>query len=118
MCSHPDTSRPRELIVRLQEARKAMATDVKAETLTGVEEQIRDLLPGLEKQVEIAAVLAELQRLANLVAGLPTDPMTSQTLPPTIQEIKDIQAGKEGLPGMGTVLANLYAIQQSLNVAM
>src|SRR6266853_6129410 len=82
--------------------------------LKSVEEQVRELQPGLEKQVEIAAVLADLQRLQLLLGGFPADAGVNQALAAIIQQVSDVQAGTAALSDLGKVLVELYALQQAL----
>src|SRR5438552_17297712 len=94
--------------------RKKMASDIKDQVLSGVQEQIRDLQPGLAKQAEIAAVLAELGRLIELVTNLPLDATVSKLLPSVKTQVEAIQLGKSNLPEFGAVLVDLLTSQQSL----
>jgi hypothetical protein len=91
-----------------------MATDLQEKLLNSVEEQIRDLQPGLEKQVEIAAVLAELGRLDTAVRAIPVDASINSLISDLIAKVTDIQSGETRLSAFGKVLGDLYGLQQSL----
>src|SRR5260221_10977656 len=88
--------------------------EVNEDVLTGVEEQIRDLQAGLQKQVEIATISAEIGQLQKLIGGFPLDAALNQGLQDVIDQVKDIQSGKKSLPDFGNVLVDLYTLQQSL----
>jgi hypothetical protein len=94
-----------------------MPANLKTQILNSVEEQLRDLQPGLEKQVEIAAILAELRRLQQLLA-LRNDNSLNQLLENgqngVIDQVIEIQSGAKGLLNFGKVLVDLYALQQTL----
>jgi hypothetical protein len=82
--------------------------------LASVEEQIRELQPALQKQVEIASIAAELawlqQKLQNVIAGF-----SDSGLDDAIQLVNEIKAGQKNLSDFGNVLVDLYALQQTLD---
>jgi hypothetical protein len=82
--------------------------------LKSVEEQVKELQPGLEKQAELAAALADLQQLQLLLAGFPADAGLNQALAAIIQQVSAVQAGTAALSDLGKVLVGLYALQQAL----
>jgi hypothetical protein len=92
--------------------------DANAHVLTSVESQIRDLQPNLDKQVETAEILAELNRLDSFI----TDPALKLLLvnggKGIIDKVKDIQsndkAGKARLSDFGEVLSDLYSFEPLL----
>jgi hypothetical protein len=88
------------------------------DVLASVVQQIKELQPGLEKQVEIAAILADLQRLKQLVDNFPADASLNQLLEGSnkgiIDEVKQIQSGAALLSDFGKVLVDLYSLQQAL----
>lgn len=89
-----------------------------AHLLTGVESQIRDLEPNQNKQVEIAGILAELNRLDNLITDTSLKTLLVNGGKGVIDKVKDIQlngkAGKASLSDFGEVLSDLYTFQQLL----
>src|SRR5713101_2723587 len=93
----------------------AEIADVKDHVLQSVEEQIRDLQPGLDRQIEIAVVVADLGRLKLVLGGFPADATVSKMLADVIQQVTDIQSGKATLSGFGGVLVELYSLQEALN---
>jgi hypothetical protein len=80
--------------------------------LGSVEEQIRDLQPGLQRQVEIATIEVELSRLAALVGKSSLAADLNLTDAESIT--KDIRLGTKNLADFGGVLLDLYLFQQSL----
>jgi hypothetical protein len=82
--------------------------------LKSVEEQVKELQPGLEKQAELAAALGDLQQLQLLLGGFPADAGLKQALTIIIQQVMDVQAGTAALSDLGKVLVGLYALQQAL----
>lgn len=87
--------------------------DANKHVVASVEEQIRELQPGLQKQVEIANISAELTRLQKQLQPLITNSLNSD-LTNIVQDVADIQSGRKGLSDFGLVLADLYLLQQSL----
>jgi hypothetical protein len=90
--------------------------------LTSVEEQIRELQPGLQKQVEIVTISAELSRLQKIVASFPSDAVFNKDLADVIKKVTDIesgiQSGSASLSDFGEVLVDLYSLQQSLEIKL
>jgi hypothetical protein len=91
-----------------------MAVDFKTLLGSSVQTQLDELQPVFEKQADIAAVAAELDRLTSLLGGFPVDPATNQILSGIFKNVQDIQAAKALVTDFGAVLVNLYAVQQSL----
>jgi len=89
--------------------------------LASVEEQIRELQPGLQKQVEIAIIHAELSQLQTLVESL-SDAALNQQLTAVIDDVTAIesgmQSGQKSLSDFGAVLVSLYSLQQSLDTQL
>jgi hypothetical protein len=81
--------------------------------VASVKEQIRELQPGLQNQVEIANISAELTRLQKQLQPLITGALDS-VLAQVIQDVAAIQSGQKSLSDFGLVLADLYLLQQSL----
>lgn len=94
-----------------------MADDLKDHVLEAAKEQIRDLQPALTKQVDIAAVSAELDRLARKLAGFPPDANITTLVAAVSQRLKDVQAGNATLPDLGPGLVDLYSLQDALQLA-
>jgi hypothetical protein len=86
----------------------------RTQILQSAEEIIRELQPGRERQIEIAALLAELARLKNRLAGFPPDAGIDKMLADAAQEVTGVQAGQTGLSGLGKVLVELYALQDAV----
>src|SRR5438876_404877 len=99
------------------------ADTAQSHVLSSVEEQIRDLQPTLDKQVEIAGILAELNRLNKLI----TDASLKQLLQNNnndgiIDKVAQIQAGKQPgsqsipatLSDFGGILVDLYSLQPQI----
>jgi len=94
-------------------AHNPLIVDANKHVLASVEEQIRELQPALQRQVEIAGIAAALarlqQQLHNLVAGF-----ADTDLDDAIQQVDDIKSGQKDLSSFGKVLVDLYALQQSV----
>jgi hypothetical protein len=82
--------------------------------LASVEEQIRELQPALQKQVEIAGIAAELARLQKQLQNVITG-FSDGALEDAIELVEEIKAGNKDLSYFGNVLADLYSLQQSLD---
>ena len=82
--------------------------------LKSAEEQVKELQPGLEKQAELAAALADLQQLQLRLGSFPADATLNQALAAIIQQVSDVQAGTAALSDLGKVLVGLSALQQAL----
>lgn len=82
--------------------------------LAGVEDQIRDLQPALQYQVQMASIAAELARLLQQL-GDHIPGFTDQALTDAIQLVSDIRNGQKDLPDFGDVLVDLSAFQQSMD---
>ena len=89
-------------------------TDGHRQVLASVEDQIRELQPTLQKQAEIAAIAATLaaleQELKDAITGF-----TDGALDKAIELVDDIKAGQAPLSDFGSVLVDLFLLQQSLN---
>jgi hypothetical protein len=87
--------------------------DGREHVLASVEEQIRELQPSLEKQVDVAAIAAGLaalqQQLEDLITGF-----TDDALDGAIQLVDEIKAGQAPLSDFGSVLVDLYVLRQTL----
>src|SRR2546426_4803487 len=94
-----------------------MTTNLQTQIVNSVEEQLRELQPGLEKQVEIAVILADLRRLQSVLIPI-NDNSVNLLLEGgqkgIIDEVTKIQAGAEELAEFGKVLVDLYSLQQIL----
>lgn len=86
--------------------------------IASVEEQIRELQPSLQKQVEIATIEAELKHLKILVDSSPLVDALKQGLTNAISTTSDIRAGTKSLADFGEVLLNLYSFQQALQTGL
>ena len=94
-----------------------MSTNLNTQILNSVEEQLRELQPALEKQFEIAGVLAELRQLQNLLS-----PHNDNTLNQLLEngqsgiigEVLQIQSGSQTLLHFGKVLVDLYDLKLTL----
>jgi hypothetical protein len=86
--------------------------------LASVEEQISDLQSGLNKQVEIATIRAELGRLKTLVNASTLEVALKQSLEDAITITSDIQTGAKQFAEFGEVLVDLYSFQQSLQAGL
>src|SRR5436309_39352 len=86
--------------------------------LASVEEQISDLQSGLQKQVEIATIEAELRRLKTLVDASNLEAALEQSLGDAIGTTSNIQTGAKPFADFGEVLVDLYSFQQSLQAGL
>jgi hypothetical protein len=95
-----------------------LITQANGGVLASLVQQISDLQPGVEKRVEIAAILADLGRVKELLSGLPADVPLSQRVEDgkqgLVDQVKQIQSGATPLSGFGKVLVDLYSLQQAL----
>src|SRR5262245_25248505 len=87
--------------------------------LASVEEQIRELQPGLQKRADVAVITAQLNQSQKLV-GQWSDASLTQDLTAIINDVRDIetglQSGQKSLSDFGAVLAKLYALQGSVDI--
>jgi hypothetical protein len=86
--------------------------------IASVEEQISDLQPGLQRQVEIATTAAELGRLKALVDASGLGAARKQSLSNAIATTSAIQTGAQQFADFGSVLLDLYSFKQSLQAAL
>lgn len=94
-----------------------MSTNLNTQVLNSVEAQLRDLQPALEKQFEIAGVLADLRQLHALLSVLndsAVDQLFDNGQNGLLNEVVQIQSGNKTLLDFGNVLATLYFLQSLL----
>src|SRR5947207_1848467 len=110
-----------------------MATTVQTvndDVLVSVTEQLRDLQPVKDKQVELADLRGKLEQLKNLLDGthgIPNDPtiaslMTHKIADPDagglVEQVDALMDGSGTLTDLGKVLVSLYALQQLLQARL
>ena len=99
-----------------------LIVDANKHIISSVEEQIGDLRPAFQKQVEIATVEAQLGRFNTSVGAALLDVALRQTLTDAITAssvaTSEIRAGTKQLADFGQVLTDLYSFQQSLRDAL
>jgi hypothetical protein len=94
-------------------------SDARAHVLTGVEEQISELQPGLEQTADLSVLLAQVNQLQQLLNAFPADATITGTVTnDVLQPVSDVQSGSEPLSTLGNVLASLYVLQGSLTQDM
>lgn len=95
-----------------------MANTLSDQVLTGAQEQIRELLPGLEQQVALAAIVTQVSRLLAVLNGLPADPDVGPVVNGVSGKVANIQQGNAPLSDLGSALVDLYTVQQALQQAI
>ncbi len=91
----------------------ATIAEAREHVLASVEEEILELQPALQKQVEIAATAAGLaalqQQLESVIPGFSDD-----VLDRAIDLVDEIKTGRASLLDFGSVLVDLYTFRRSL----
>ena len=83
------------------------------DVLASVAEQIRELQPAAQHEVEIANIAAELLRLQQQLHGA-TVAFSDGALDDAVQLVDAIMSGHKDLSDLGNVLIDLYAVQQPM----